>query len=930
MHRFVADGAWKKPEKVIYSYCETTHGFFVVPKYRNQPLVIRKEALLKMKRFWGLLMLLVLVFAVAGSAAAKDTYVFNTSDMYYAASPHRVGVMPTYTDAASIFKMTKDGEIFMGYCADLGQMFKRSTVNYSRYDLEHPGILPQSSSGVWFAENAGKVRAILEHGYWPEGATIVNGKAQDTDAYRKAISDQLYALGKAAGLSDSEARKLTGAEALTATQAAIWSYTNGYQKADSSYATTFSSSYWVLQKYCHWFTYTQVLPSEVVDTIAANPSEGGYTSGMEARWDQGSYAAKLRPIYNRISAVYNYLFNCTPISKPMKRQLDNEYVILSDVWDGSGSGNWWDWIFGTTTPDQTYYCVLARFKLTGDDKQLNELKLKAQLLVDGTEAVAQTFDLKADNPGNTTSAELTGPDVNGYYTVKFLYPLTAAQVEGSSQVVLTLSGNQTVEDTYLYYPDDYGRSISQALVGRGHGIQTIDDTSTLSIDSAQWTISGKKYRYNDLSKVPDEFKLEQIDENGNTVNSFPAVTVKNDDSGSFSFPAVSYVNPGTYRYKVTEVVPAGANAAEYDQGHYIVTVTVRMSDSVLLVDGTPSIEYYANSSAAGQTKTEIAFVNRPTITFTVNKKWDILSEDEALKPASVSVTLYENNTPYGNAVTLSSANNWSYTWKGLNPDSSWRVQEKALDDFVSSAPKTFGPDDLDGKSGHEATIINSSRTTTVSARKVWMLQPYHQKTPVTLQLVMDGTPVEGTSVSLPISENQWWCTWSNLKRDHTWTVREVSTPEGMTSSVTPDPTATSNGRDFAFVVTNTGNVEKADYTVQKTWTLEEYQSEKPVNVKLLYSVDGEAWTQYGGEVTLNEDNSWTHTWNQLETGYQWKVEEVNVPRGMTVTCSGPVKNGENYKFTINNATNVINKQYSVRKDWNLKDYDAALKQQIEV
>ncbi|MBR3873274.1 MAG: Cna B-type domain-containing protein [Clostridia bacterium] len=890
-----------------------------------------------MKRFWGLLMLLVLVLAVAGAETATDTYVFKPNDRYYAASPHRVGVASTslpwgYTDGASIYKMVKDGNIYMGYCADLGQFFGADKINYHRYELEYSGALPGNRQGLWFRQNAGKVRAILEHGYWPEGATFVNGKAQDTREYRDAIRIQLEALGTAAGLSEEEAKKLTGAEAITATQAAIWSYTNGYQPAAyDSQPVTFSSSTYVLQKYPHWFSYLNDKSITVADNIAAVPDEGNYPNEEPLpNWEGGEYASQLKPVYDRILAVYNYLVGCTPVEKPLTRQLDNEYVILSDVWDGSGSGNWWDWIFGTAKPDQPYYCVLARFKLTGDDKQLNALELEAKLMVDGQEAVAQNFDLKAANPGNTTSAELTGPDANGYYTVKFLYPLTAAQVEGSSQVVLTLSGNQTVEDTYLYYPykdeDTDGRTHSQALVGRGHGLQTIDDTSTLSIDSAKWTISGKKYRHSDLSKVPYEFKLEQIDDSGNAVSSFPAVTVKNDDSGSFSFPAISYVNPGTYRYKVTEVIPAGADDAEYDQGHYIVTVTVSKSGSVLLVNDTPTIQYYADSSAAGQTQTEIAFVNRPTITFTVNKVWAILPEDAALKPDAVSVILYENNIRYGEPVTLSEANGWSYTWEDLNPNSSWRVQEESLDNFASSTPETFGPDDLDGKSGHEAIITNSSLTTTVSARKVWNLQPYHKQTPVTLQLVMDGKPVEGKSVMLPINGNQWWCTWLNLERGHTWKVQEVNVPDGMTSSVE----VTSNGRDFAFVVTNTGNVEKADYTVQKTWSLEEYQTKEPVQVKLFYSVDGEDWTQYGDEVTLNEANSWSHTWSQLETGYQWKVEEVNVPEGMTVTCSGPAKNGEGYQFTINNATNVTKKQYSVRKDWNLKDYDAALKREIEV
>ena len=39
------------------------------------------------------------------------------------------------------------------------------------------------------------------------------------------------------------------------------------------------------------------------------------------------------------------------------------------------------------------------------------------------------------------------------------------------------------------------------------------------------------------------------------------------------------------------------------------------------------------------------------------------------------------------------------------------------------------------------------------------------------------------------------------------------------------------------------------------------------------------------EVTLDEDNDWSHTWTGLEDHYNWRVREADVPDGFTAEVS---------------------------------------------
>lgn len=69
-------------------------------------------------------------------------------------------------------------------------------------------------------------------------------------------------------------------------------------------------------------------------------------------------------------------------------------------------------------------------------------------------------------------------------------------------------------------------------------------------------------------------------------------------------------------------------------------------------------------------------------------------------------------------------------------------------------------------------------------------------------------------------------------------------------------------------------------TVNKEWILDD-GGEAPVSVTVELLRNNRVYK----EVTLDEDNDWSHTWTGLEDHYNWRVREADVPDGFTAEVS---------------------------------------------
>ena len=173
----------------------------------------------------------------------------------------------------------------------------------------------------------------------------------------------------------------------------------------------------------------------------------------------------------------------------------------------------------------------------------------------------------------------------------------------------------------------------------------------------------------------------------------------------------------------------------------------------------------------------------------VNKVW--ANDDSSTRPSSVKMQLYQNGSVYGDAVTLSETNNWSYTWTGLESGKNYTVAEVNVPDGYESSVTSLD---------NVWTVTNTKKDTvtpdkqSVKVNKVWANDDSSTRpSSVQMQLYQNGE-VCGDAVTL--SEiNDWSYTWTGLDPDQKYTVAEVNVPDGYESSV--------SNEDNVWTVTNT-------------------------------------------------------------------------------------------------------------------------------
>lgn len=161
-------------------------------------------------------------------------------------------------------------------------------------------------------------------------------------------------------------------------------------------------------------------------------------------------------------------------------------------------------------------------------------------------------------------------------------------------------------------------------------------------------------------------------------------------------------------------------------------------------------------ATAEQTDKAVLLTNRPAA-FRVLVQW--LGDTEETRPAAVSVQLYRNEEPWGEAVPLSAENDWSYSWAEL-PEA-----DENGTPYVYTARQTAVPEGYytlsDGQvNGNTQTITNRPiPRLSVSAEVQWVGESEHPDT-VQVQLLCSGSPC-GEAVTLS-AESGWLWQWDDL------------------------------------------------------------------------------------------------------------------------------------------------------------------------
>lgn len=355
-----------------------------------------------------------------------------------------------------------------------------------------------------------------------------------------------------------------------------------------------------------------------------------------------------------------------------------------------------------------------------------------------------------------------------------------------------------------------------------------------------------------------------------------------------------------YRYKVAETVPQ-----DYDSA-------ATSGEAVAVEDGDENVYTYdfTNVKKGALTVEKIVQGNRGetdrafefTVTLTGESTTGVKAEEINDKYGDMT---FENGK-----ATFTLKHGESITASGLPAGLTYSVEETDAnaDGYTTSNSGNTGTI----PSGDTAKVYftntkheGEALTTSVSVQKVWKIDNGgEQPESVKVQLEKDGQPY-GNPVTLS-DKNGWKHEWKDLPLGFTWTVEEVDAPEGFTSYT--------NHYDNHFVITNDDvDTEQKPETVnvRKVWVIDD-GGERPDSVSVQLMRDGEP---FGDPVTLSDANDWSHAWNDLESGHNWTVVELNVPDGFKATVS---QSGDTFTI-INDDTTEETTKIRANKEWTIDD-----------
>ena len=345
---------------------------------------------------------------------------------------------------------------------------------------------------------------------------------------------------------------------------------------------------------------------------------------------------------------------------------------------------------------------------------------------------------------------------------------------------------------------------------------------------------------------------------------------------------------------------------KYANGEEIV-YTVKedvVADYTTTIDGTT----ITNSYTPGKTS------------ITVTKAWVDNDNQDGIRPGSIKVQLYAGDAVQGKEITLNAENKWTYTWNDLDEkkdgqDISYTVKE--VGEVTGYTSEISG----DAQTGYVITNTHTPETTSVEGQKVWDdadNQDGKRPESITVRLLADG---KETAVKEVTAADNWAYSFTELPKfadgkEIVYTVKE---------DVVADYTTTINGT----TITNSYKPGKTSITVTKAWVDNDNQDGiRPESIKVqLYAGDA----AQGKEVTLNAENKWTYTWNDLDEKKGGKdivytVRETEVPVGYEATVTGNAAEG--FILTNTHKTEVISVEGT--KTWNDNDQIAKRPESITV
>jgi pilin isopeptide linkage protein len=164
----------------------------------------------------------------------------------------------------------------------------------------------------------------------------------------------------------------------------------------------------------------------------------------------------------------------------------------------------------------------------------------------------------------------------------------------------------------------------------------------------------------DLSQYAGLFRFDLQDASKKTID-----TAKNDTAGRFTFAPLVFDKAGDYTYTISEINGGKTiDGIAYDNSVYTVKVTVTDNNEGQLVASTSIAK---DGKKVDDENQAISFTNKKLTEVTVNKNWNDSSNQEGLRPDSITLELLKNGQVVGTTKLSGTGDNWSYTFRDLEP-----------------------------------------------------------------------------------------------------------------------------------------------------------------------------------------------------------------------------------------------------------------------
>ena len=274
---------------------------------------------------------------------------------------------------------------------------------------------------------------------------------------------------------------------------------------------------------------------------------------------------------------------------------------------------------------------------------------------------------------------------------------------------------------------------------------------------------------------------------------------------------------------------------------------------------------------------------------TVTKAWDDDGDRELLRPTEgVMVQLYANGEALGDAVELTEAGKWTYTWSELNLNEPEGVRIAYTVEEVSEIEGyTLASVEGDAAAGFVLTNLHEIELTSVSGAKTWDDgddQDGIRPEEITIHLYADGEELADQTVTVTAADDWSWSFEGLPKYDG---------KEEIVYTIAEDEVDGYSAVYDGCSVTNIHTPETISVPVTKVWADEDDKDgirPDAVTVKLLAN-----GADTGERVVLSKDNGYTAEFTELDkyaAGEEitYTVIEVSV-EGYTASVSGNAQDG---------------------------------------